>query len=88
MADASESSWGIWCFCLAATLLAWLATWFNIYTLRKAIQKLEYMHTNPVRAGLAGDPCEWPWSSARDWLFGKPSPVPIVALDGPIVVCP
>ena len=67
---------------------AWWATWFNIYTPRKAIQKLEYMHNNPVRAGLLGDPCEWPWSSARHWLFGKPSPVPIVALDGPIVVCP
>jgi hypothetical protein len=30
------------------------------------------MHNNPVRAGLVKEACEWPWSSARYWLQGKP----------------
>ncbi len=29
---------------------------------------IEYIHGNPVRAGLTGAPEEWEWSSARDWL--------------------
>ena len=32
---------------------------------------VEYMHNNPVRAGLVGAACEWPWSSARFWLAGQ-----------------
>jgi putative transposase len=30
--------------------------------------KLEYMHNNPVRAGLVTSATDWPWSSAREWL--------------------
>jgi hypothetical protein len=26
---------------------------------------IEYIHNNPVRRGLAGQPTDWPWSSAR-----------------------
>jgi putative transposase len=33
-----------------------------------ADQKLECMHMNPVRRGLVSDPCDWPWSSARNCL--------------------
>jgi putative transposase len=29
--------------------------------------KLNYIHTNPVRAGLVDDPAEWRYSSYRDW---------------------
>ena len=31
-------------------------------------QKIEYLHHNPVRAGLAERPEDWPYSSARDWV--------------------
>jgi putative transposase len=58
---------------------------FNVFTIRKAIQKLEYMHNNPVKAGLVSDPCAWPWSSAAYFLQNRPSPVRLVPLDGPIV---
>lgn len=34
-----------------------------------AEQKLNYMHMNPVRAGLVSDPGDWPWSSARNYLL-------------------
>jgi len=38
---------------------------FNIYTEAKLLEKLEYMHSNPVRAGLSADPAAYPWSSCR-----------------------
>jgi putative transposase len=39
--------------------------------------KLEYIHLNPVRAGLVAKPEDWPWSSARDYLRDQPGPVPV-----------
>ncbi len=36
---------------------------FNVYTRRKKIEKLHYMHTNPVVRGLVNHPKDWPWSS-------------------------
>ena len=57
---------------------------FNVFTIEKAVEKLEYMHNNPVKAGLVDDPCAWPWSTASHFLKGKPCPVELVAIDGPI----
>jgi hypothetical protein len=45
---------------------------FSDDTIRKAI---EYIHKNPVRAGLVTIPEEYRWSSARFWLMGKPDPI-------------
>ena len=59
---------------------------FNVYTPKKAVEKLEYMHNNSVCAGLVKEPCAWPWSSARYFLQGKPSPLTLVPMDGPIVL--
>jgi putative transposase len=33
--------------------------------------KLEYIHDNPVRAGLVKSPTDWVYSSAKDWLTGE-----------------
>ncbi len=33
--------------------------------------KAEYIHMNPVRAGLVDDPIDYPWSSARERLTGE-----------------
>ncbi len=33
--------------------------------------KLDYIHTNPVRAGLVESPTDWVYSSAKDWLTEK-----------------
>jgi len=35
-------------------------------------EKMDYIHLNPVRAGLAARPEDWPWSSAA---LGHPHPV-------------
>jgi putative transposase len=32
--------------------------------------KVEYIHNNPVKAGLAKQAIDYPYSSARDWLTG------------------
>ncbi|MCZ7647134.1 MAG: transposase [Planctomycetota bacterium] len=55
---------------------------FNVYSMKKAIQKLEYMHHNPVRQGLAEDPCAWAWSSARYWQQGIRPPVRMCGIEG------
>ncbi|UCH79563.1 MAG: transposase [Candidatus Coatesbacteria bacterium] len=33
--------------------------------------KIDYIHTNPVRAGLCSNPDQWPYSSARDHTGGS-----------------
>ena len=41
---------------------------FQIYSERKLLEKLDYMHLNPVRAGLVHKAEEWRWSSARWYI--------------------
>jgi putative transposase len=38
---------------------------FNVFTEEKRIEKLRYMHRNPVTRGLVERPEQWPWSSFR-----------------------
>lgn len=42
---------------------------FNIYTEEKLLEKLNYIHYNPVRAGLVDDPSSYPYSSYRAYSF-------------------
>ncbi|MBN2234926.1 MAG: hypothetical protein JW706_07235 [Opitutales bacterium] len=48
---------------------------FPIAKRSMAEQKLNYIHMNPVRRGLVADPCDWCWSSARDYLQGIQGPL-------------
>ena len=50
---------------------------FNLYTEEKVREKLQYMHDNPVRAGLVARPCDWAFSSARHYELGRSVGVPI-----------
>lgn len=50
---------------------------FNLYTEKKAKEKLDYMHLNPVRAGLVRQACDWPWSSAQYHEQGRSVGVPL-----------
>jgi putative transposase len=38
---------------------------FNVYSERKRLEKLDYMHGNPVQRRLVSSPDQWPWSSWR-----------------------
>ncbi len=40
---------------------------FNVYTPHKLAEKVTYIHANPVRAGLAANPEDYPWSSAINY---------------------
>ena len=44
---------------------------FNVWTEHKRIEKLRYMHRNPVVRGLVDKPEQWAWSSFRDYLYGE-----------------
>jgi putative transposase len=42
-----------------------------VFTARKRIEKLRYIHRNPVKRGLVSAPEDWPWSSYRHYLTGE-----------------
>ena len=48
---------------------------FNIWTTRKRVEKLRYMHRNPVKRGLVEAPEQWRWSSYRFYLLEEAGPV-------------
>jgi putative transposase len=43
---------------------------FNVFTEEKRVEKLRYMHRNPVIRGLVENPEDWPWSSFRHYVSG------------------
>jgi putative transposase len=45
---------------------------FNVWTTKKRIEKLRYMHRNPAKRGLVETPEQWRWSSYRFYLLGEP----------------
>lgn len=49
------------------------------------LQKLEYVHNNPVRKGFVGSPADWRWSSAANYE-NKPQPAIEIDLVAPLVV--
>jgi putative transposase len=43
---------------------------FNIRNQRQFVEKLRYIHRNPVKRGLCERPEEWEWSSFRHYATG------------------
>ena len=43
---------------------------FNVWSHKKKMEKLEYMHMNPVKRGLVASPGDWIWSS-YSWYEGR-----------------
>ena len=50
---------------------------FNVWTTRKHVEKLRYMHRNPVKRGLVARPEDWEWSSFRHYMTGDEGVVEI-----------
>jgi len=50
---------------------------FNVCTAEKRVEKLRYIHRNPVRRGLVEAPEQWRWSSFRAYAFQEKGPVGI-----------
>jgi len=43
---------------------------FNVWSEAKRIEKLRYIHRNPVKRGLVESPEDWAWSSFRHYISG------------------
>ena|SRR6184192_2844964 len=43
---------------------------FPVWSERKRVEKLRYIHRNPVKRGLAARPEDWRWSSFLQWATG------------------
>jgi putative transposase len=43
---------------------------FNVWSDRKRVEKLRYLHRNPVARGLVANPEDWEWGSFRHYLTG------------------
>ncbi|MGH9500903.1 MAG: REP-associated tyrosine transposase [Terriglobales bacterium] len=50
---------------------------FNVWSEKKFVEKLRYIHRNPVARGLVERPEDWPWSSFRHYLDGATGAVEI-----------
>jgi putative transposase len=50
---------------------------FNVWTSRKRVEKLRYMHRNPVKRGLVKSPELWRWISYRSYALGEAGAVRI-----------
>jgi|SRR5579863_3414410 len=48
---------------------------FAVFTEKKRVEKLRYMHRNPVVRGLVLEPEQWNWSSYRHYAVGERGPV-------------
>jgi len=48
---------------------------FVVFTEKKRVEKLRYMHRNPLQRGLVLKPEEWLWSSFRHYAYGDRGPV-------------
>ncbi len=51
----------------------------NLWTPDRIRLALDYIHNNPVKAGLVTLPEEYKWSSAKAWATGAPDPIAINA---------
>ena len=50
---------------------------FNVWSEKKLVQKLDYMHRNPVDRELVRHPRDWPWSSWSFYEEGEAGLIPI-----------
>jgi putative transposase len=52
-------------------------TTISVWSERKFLEKVRYIHRNPVKRGLVARPEDWAWSSFRHYLSGDSGPVEI-----------
>ena len=53
---------------------------FNVFSTGKRIEKLRYIHRNPVSRGLASKAEDYVWSSFRSYAFHEPTRVTVTHL--------
>jgi putative transposase len=50
-----------------------------VWSEKKRVEKLNYMHCNPVKRALVESPEQWRWSSYRHYFLGEAGPVQVNA---------
>jgi len=50
---------------------------FNVWSQQKEVEKVKYMHRNPLVRGLVASPEDWRWSSYRSYAYKEPGLVRI-----------
>ena len=58
---------------------------FNVWSAYKRIEKLRYMHRNPVKRGLVLEPEQWEWSSFRSYAYREEGRVKINQWPEPVL---
>ncbi|SRR5258708_3616022 len=58
---------------------------FNVWSARKRIEKLRYMHRNPVKRGLVLEPEQWEWSSFRSYAYREQGRVKVNEWPEPVL---
>ena len=53
---------------------------FNLWSQKKFVEKLQYMHMNPLKRKLVAHPKDWPWSSFLFYTKREPCLVRIDSL--------
>jgi len=53
---------------------------YNVWSDEKRVEKLRYIHRNPVKRGLVLEPDQWLWSSFRSYACGEPGLVVVNAV--------
>ena len=53
---------------------------YNVWSNEKRVEKLRYIHRNPVKRGLVLEPEQWLWSSFRAYACGEPGLVVVNAV--------
>lgn len=48
---------------------------FVVFSEMKRLEKLRYIHRNPVKRGLVLEPQQWAWSSFRHYAYNETGPV-------------
>ncbi len=70
----------------------WQARFFDrvLRTVKEYNEKVEYIHLNPVKAGLVQQPEEWPWSSVREYsgtVREEATRHPVLPIDRVLLPC-
>jgi putative transposase len=50
---------------------------FNVWSLKKRVEKLHYMHMNPLKRKIVDHPKDWPWSSVSFYANPKHGLIPV-----------
>jgi putative transposase len=64
---------------LAGSVQFWQTRYYDfpVWSESKRVEKLKYIHRNPVKRGLAARPEDWQWSSYLQWSTGHEGRVEI-----------